>query len=128
VSVQLTDMPQADERLFDQAFEQEWDRFISLREDVFRALEVARKEKRIGNPLEAAVHLYPDADAKAVLDRFAELDALLIVSQVHVHEPGAERPADAEDYGRLAVKVAVAEGEKCERCWKVTVDVGSDDA
>jgi isoleucyl-tRNA synthetase len=125
ISVQLTDMPQADERFFDREFEQEWDRFIALREDVFRALETARKEKRVGNSLEAAVHLYPDAEAKAVLDRFGNLDTLFIVSQVHVHEPGTAAPDDAEAYGRLAVKVAPAEGEKCERCWKVTPDTGS---
>src|SRR5690606_26267253 len=68
ISVQLTDMPQPDESLYDRAFEERWEAFIDLREDVFRALEKARKEeKRIGNALEAAVHLYPDAAAKAVL-------------------------------------------------------------
>lgn len=127
-SVQLTDMPAPDASLFDQAFEEDWDRFISLREDVFRALETARKAKRIGNSLQAAVHLYPDEEAKAILGKFGDLDTLFIVSGVHVHEPGTEKPADAEDYGRLAVRVTEAEGEKCQRCWKVTEDVGRDEA
>jgi len=127
ISVQLTDMPQPDESLYDRAFEERWEAFIDLREDVFRALEKARKEeKRIGNALEAAVHLYPDAAAKAVLDGFSDLPTLFIVSQVHVHGPEAEKPADAEDYGRLAVKVTAAEGKKCERCWKVSPDTDHD--
>jgi len=124
-SVQLTDMPKVDSTLFEAESERTWEQFIALREDVFKALEEARQDKRIGNSLAAAVHLYPDAAAKKLLDRFDQLDTLFIVSQVIVHEPG-EKPEDIESNVRLAVRIESAEGEKCERCWMVTPTVGHD--
>jgi len=42
---------------------------------------------------------------------------VFIVSQVEVDEG----PSDG-----LAVEIQRAEGTKCERCWKYTLDVGSD--
>ncbi len=125
ISVQLATMPEVDDSLFDAESEQAWAQFIELREDVFKALEEARKDKRIGNSLSASVHLYPDAAAKQLLDRFPALDTLFIVSEVVVHEPG-ERPADNPTNNQLVVDVRVAEGDKCERCWIVTRDVGHD--
>ena len=47
-----------------------------------------------------------------------ELPGLFIVSQVSVDH----------NEGDLAVKVERARGDKCERCWKYTTDVGSDTA
>ncbi len=46
----------------------------------------------------------------------AELPALFIVSQVEI----------ASGQGELAVEVERAAGQKCERCWKYTNDVGRD--
>jgi isoleucyl-tRNA synthetase len=98
---------------------QNWDRLIEVRQDVLKSLEVARKEKFIGAPLEARVHLAVDGDLYPLLEEYArELPGLFIVSQVSLDkgEPGSD----------VAVKVERAAGEKCERCWKYTTDVGSD--
>lgn len=125
-SVQLAEFPPVDEALLDESLESKWEKFSALRDDVLKALEDARKEKRIGNSLSAAVHLYPDAETRQLLEGFDALDTLFIVSQVEVHEAGSEAPEGAHQFKGLAVQVALAEGEKCERCWIVTPEVGSD--
>ena len=84
---------------------------------MLKSLEVARKEKFIGAPLEARVHLKANGDLYPLLERYAgELPTLFIVSQVSME-------ADAETL--LAVHVERAGGTKCERCWKYTYDVGA---
>jgi isoleucyl-tRNA synthetase len=94
-----------------------WDRLMEVRDDVLKSLETARNEKLIGAPLEARVRLSADGDLYPLLAEYGrDLPALFIVSQVDVER--------AE--GELAVKVERAGGEKCERCWKYTTDVGSD--
>lgn len=125
-SVQLAELPPVNEALLNEALESKWEKFSALRDDVLKALEDARKEKRIGNSLSAAVHLYPDADTRQLLEGFDALETLFIVSQVKVHEAGSAAPEGAHQFKGLAVQVALAEGEKCERCWIVTPEVGSD--
>ncbi|PZE22635.1 isoleucine--tRNA ligase [Paenibacillus xerothermodurans] len=125
-SVQLSEMPATDSSLFNEGLERKWAQFISLRDDVLRALEEARKEKIIGNSLGAALHLYPDTETAELLQAFDQLDQLFIVSAVEVHQPGESVPAEAKQSKGLAVLVKVAEGEKCERCWIVTPEVGQD--
>ncbi|MFD2612826.1 isoleucine--tRNA ligase [Paenibacillus gansuensis] len=127
ISAQLADMPNEDASLYDPKLEDKWEKFIALREDVFKALETARKDKVIGNSLSASLHLYPNAEAAELLSKLGELEQLFIVSGVTVHPSDAEIPSDAADFPSLKVKVEVAEGEKCERCWIVTPEVGSNE-
>lgn len=124
-SVQLADMPQADVSLFDPAFEETWEKLIDIRDEVNKALEDARNKKVIGNSLGAKVVLYPETAAADVLKRYPELDQLFIVSQADVKEAGEAAPADAAELRGLKALVLPAEGEKCERCWIVTPEVGT---
>jgi isoleucyl-tRNA synthetase len=95
-----------------------WDRLMQVRDGVLKHLDTARNEKLIGAPLEARVRLSANGDLHALLEQYAsELPGLFIVSQVEV-----DRGADDEP----VVKVERAAGDKCERCWKYTLDVGSD--
>ncbi|MCS7024803.1 MAG: isoleucine--tRNA ligase [Bryobacteraceae bacterium] len=95
-----------------------WDRLLAVREQVLKSLEVARQEKFIGAPLEAKVRLQAGQNLFPLLDRYQQtLPALFIVSQVAL-----EDHASAE----LAVHVERADGLKCERCWKYSMDIGFD--
>ncbi len=87
-----------------------------MRDCVNAELETARAEKKIGKSLEAKVTL---TDAPAELGDMddEELADLLIVSQAERHESGGNV---------MKVEVSVAQGAKCERCWKVLPTVGSD--
>jgi isoleucyl-tRNA synthetase len=97
---------------------QNWDKLIEVREQVLKHLEVARQDKFIGAPLEAQVRLSAGDPLFPLLEEYLnELPGLFIVSQVVL-----ERSSDAA----LSVTIEHARGEKCERCWKYTTDVGSD--
>jgi isoleucyl-tRNA synthetase len=102
----------------DSAWYGKWERLMIVRGEVLQKLEAARNEKRIGAPLEARIMLTASGDLAALLERYAaDLPALFIVSQVDV-----KRAAE----GGLCVTVERAAGEKCERCWRYTTDVGTD--
>ena len=104
-----------------------WDRFIKLRDEVSRALEIARQDKLIGTALEAHVTL--DADDPEILEFLRsfgdELRFLFITSQVSFGAVG-DTAFVSENVPGLRVEVGRADGEKCERCWNYTTDIGSD--
>ena len=68
-SVLYNDMPQEVYGVdCSEAFEAEWDMIHAIRDDVQRALEVARKDKKIGKSLEAVVTLYCEGERKAFVE------------------------------------------------------------
>nr|WP_236838544.1 isoleucine--tRNA ligase [Caldalkalibacillus salinus] len=123
-SVQLTDIPDTVSHVEDDDLEQKWDQFITVRQEVLKALEVARREKVIGGSLSAEVHLYPTAQTKALLAQFEDLEKLFIVSHAVLHEDTEQVPEDAQQGDTVSVWIKPAEGEKCQRCWVVTPEVG----
>jgi len=106
-----------------------WKSLFAIRDDVAKALEIARESKLIGKSLEAKVTLYPTEEQRELL---ASCDGILsdlfIVSHTHISMHAATAPADAftADSG-LAVHVAPADGVKCERCWIHTTDTVDDE-
>ncbi|MGH8632140.1 MAG: isoleucine--tRNA ligase, partial [Burkholderiales bacterium] len=98
---------------------QPWARLIQVRSEVLKALETARNEKRIGSSLEARVRLEAAGDTAALLERYrAHLPMLFIVSQVELGSPAASKD------GAVGVQVDRAAGQKCERCWNYSLQVG----
>jgi isoleucyl-tRNA synthetase len=98
----------------------DWDRLIPMRSQVLKALDNARDEKIIGAPLEAAVTLTAGTGLHPLLEKMlADLPGFFIVSAVALKPP-------APNADTLEVHVERASGTKCERCWKYTNDVGSD--
>ena len=125
-SVQLAELPEVDSSLYNEELENKWNCFLDVRDDVLKALEEARKEKVIGNSLGAAVHLYPNEATYSLLTQLEQLDQLFIVSAVN-RASSLERHSSrrcAINPRMLRLLSAVAEGEKCERCWIVTPEVG----
>lgn len=117
VSVQLTDMPEVEARYLDEELAERWERLLAVREQVNKALEVARQQKVIGHSLDASITLVASGAELELLRNYqAELAALFIVSQVQVQSGKAE----------LQVEVAAASGRKCERCWVYSPETGRD--
>lgn len=107
-----------------------WAQLLQVRTEVNRALEVARNDKKVGKALEAQVTLYATAELADNLNKLAdELRFVLITSAAHVEvvdqAPASETGATATELAGLWVAVTTAEGEKCDRCWHVTTDVGT---
>jgi isoleucyl-tRNA synthetase len=108
----------------DAALAERWSRLRDLRRVVTGALELERAAKRIGASLQAHPTIYaPAAYAEAV--RGLDLAELAITSaatlRVEVPPAGAFALPDLPDIG---VTVALADGAKCERCWRVLPEVG----
>ncbi|MBC7105709.1 MAG: class I tRNA ligase family protein, partial [Firmicutes bacterium] len=95
-SVQLADMPAENPRWLDEALGEKWERLLTARSVVNRALEEARRKKLIGNSLEAAVTLYADAGWLGLLEEArGELAPFFIVSALDLRELPADLPDDA---------------------------------
>ncbi|PLS06480.1 isoleucine--tRNA ligase [Neobacillus cucumis] len=126
-SVQLTDLPEYQELAGAEALEEKWSAFMTLRDDVLKALEEARNQKVIGKSLTAKVTLYVNEKSKALIDSISEdLKQLFIVSGFEVAGSYDEAPENAVKLDTTAIVVTKAEGETCERCWIVTPEVGQD--
>lgn len=112
----------------DPELERRWETIIAVRKEATKALEAARKEKRIGHPLDAAVTLGLPEDLMATLAPFSEaLRSILIVSSVKLVKP--EEVPDGlagEALPQVRVKVSPSGDPKCERCWVRDPTVGQD--
>ena len=125
-SVHLQQFVEMDAVWQDDALAAKWDNIRKVRRVVTGALEIERREKRIGSSLEAApvVHI-GDADLMAALDGQNMAD-ICITSQIELTDNAA--PSDAftlEEVAGVAVVPKMAEGKKCQRSWKILPEVGS---
>jgi len=125
LSPQMAEWPSIDKELLNAPIEKKWDQIVKIREEILKPLEVARKEKIIGHSLGANVEIYPSTEVYDILSNVPDLDKILIVSQVTVHSADTIAPSKATDLKDLKVLVSQANGEKCERCWIVTTEVGT---
>ena len=122
--VVFEDMPHAGQYGADDAFKAKWAQLIAVRDEVKKALEIARNDKKIGASLEAAVTLYCDGAVYELLNSVSmdELADLMIVSRVELVKGQGGAASAIEGLGIAAQH---AEGAKCERCWKYTADIGT---
>jgi isoleucyl-tRNA synthetase len=107
-----------------------WTELLQIRSEVNRALELARKEKVVGKALEAQVTLFATEILASKLALLGdELRFVLITSSatIEVVSQAPEGVATTEIEG-LWLSVAPAEGDKCDRCWHVTTDIGKSEA
>ncbi|ULJ70834.1 isoleucine--tRNA ligase [Rhizobium gallicum] len=127
VSVHLEQFPAIPPEWKNEALAGKWKKVRAIRSVVTGALEIERKDKRIGSSLEAApvVHV-TDSVLRAALDGL-DFSEICITSDIAVD--GAEGPAEAfrlPEVPGVSVEPALAEGTKCARSWRITKDVGSD--
>jgi len=98
----------------------------AARRVVTGALEVERRAKTIGASLEASpiVHLSPEL--ATLITNPATFATLCITSTLELTtDPAPEGAFTMEDVPGVAVVFRHAEGQKCQRCWKILPDVGT---
>ena len=128
-SVHLRTFPDIPDNWRDDALAGKWSKILKVRRVITGALEVERREKRIGSSLEAAPDVYVVDDALRNAFNGVDLAEIAITSHAALH-PG-QGPDDAfrmEDIAGVAVVPKPADGNKCARSWKISADVGSDPA
>ncbi len=125
-SVHLRQFPNIPAQWHDAALAEKWTKVRALRHVVTGALELERREKRIGASLEAAPQIH--VSDKAVLDAMRGLDINEIaITSGAVLIDGAI-PSGAftlVEVAGVGVVNALAQGDKCQRCWMILPEVGT---
>ncbi|MCU0839603.1 MAG: isoleucine--tRNA ligase [Rhodospirillales bacterium] len=124
-SVHLRTFPEIPAEWRDDALAAKWAQLRRLRRVVTGALELERAAKHIGSSLQASPRVWAAPDYREAA-RGVDLAELCITSGLQLDE--GEAPADAfrlADVPGIAVRVELAAGGRCDRCWQMLADVGS---
>ncbi|MDF1778892.1 MAG: isoleucine--tRNA ligase [Rhizobiaceae bacterium] len=126
-SIHLEQFPEVPAAWRNDTLNAKWKKIRAVRRVVTGALEIERREKRIGSSLEAApiVHV-TDKDLLAALEGQDVAEISITSGLVLSQDAG---PADAfrlDDVAGVSVVPALATGKKCARSWRMTDDVGTD--
>ncbi len=120
-SVMLSYYPEINEKYNNKELEEKWNKIIKIKELVSKKLEEARSEKVIGHSLNAKVTLYAEKDEyEFLLENKELLMTVFIVSGLEIEKN------ERKNEEKIGVKVEVADGKKCERCWMYSTTVGDD--
>ncbi|KAI95172.1 isoleucine--tRNA ligase [Rhodomicrobium udaipurense JA643] len=128
-SVHLSRFPAIPAAWRDDALGEKWEKIFAVRRVITGALEIERREKRIGSSLEAAPDIYIGNKELAAVAKAADWAEIAITSGFAIKSGDA--PEDAftlDEVEGVAVVPKRAEGRKCARSWRITDDVGSDPA
>jgi isoleucyl-tRNA synthetase len=125
-SVHLQDMPETPAAWLDAALAAKWVQLRQVRRAVTAALEVQRTAKVIGASLEAApvVHV-EDAGALTALRSVDFADLCITSALTLTADPAPAEAFRLPEVPGVGVVFELAEGQKCQRCWKILPDVGS---
>ncbi len=126
-SVHLATFPSVD--FIDDGLEEKWNRLIPLRDEILKALEIARADKLIRSSLEAGIEIYGNPDtASFISDNLELIRVLSIVSHIELSDEPPEQvnfTYKSTEVAGLIIGVVKAPGEKCERCWTYRTSVGA---
>ena len=127
-SVFLSAFPEADEKFLNPVLEEKWGKFVAIRNEVNKSIEIKRQNKFIGNSLEAKVILYlPEQEFNLLKEYIEFLPTLFIVSAADI-KPASGKIAESyesEEVKGMSLVVEKASGAKCERCWNWSPSVGT---
>ncbi|WP_421928940.1 isoleucine--tRNA ligase [Neoaquamicrobium sediminum] len=126
-SVHLEQFPTIPAEWKDEKLAAKWRKVRQVRRVVTGALEIERREKRIGSSLEAApiVHVTDPELRAAIAD--VDMAETCITSGISIVDTLAPDIAFTLDEVKgVGVVPAMAGGAKCARSWRYTSDVGSD--
>ena len=124
-SVHLADFPETPKSWRNEGLAAQVAVVRRVRRVVTMALELQRQNKVIGSSLEAAPILHVEDAGVRKLLKAINMDDVFITSGVRI--TGDPAPAEAfrlPEVEGIGVVFELAEGEKCQRCWKILPDVG----
>lgn len=105
----------------------QWDTLRDVRRVVTGAIEIERAQKTIGSSLEAHPHVYIADASLFALCQTLDWAELAITSQCTLHNTTAPDGAfTLSDVAGVGIVVQKADGQKCQRSWKILPEVGQD--
>lgn len=125
-SIHLEVFIDADAQWNDPGLDEAWSRLRVLRRVITGALEIERREKRIGSSLQAHPTIYLEDPSDMELMQGRDIAEIGITSAATI--VGGIGPASAfrlDDVPGVSVVSGLAEGEKCGRCWKILPEVSA---
>ncbi len=110
---------------YNEEFMARWEKIHEMRDDVKKALELARTDKVIGASLDAKVTLYAEGELYEFANSVKDiLPTVFMVSDFELKEgKGGSFKGEVEG---MSVTATHADGEKCARCWSFGSTVGAD--
>ena len=125
-SVLHNDLPDASPALaLDESAAGRWDKLISLRDAVNKALENARKAGVLKKNQDAEIRLWVSEEDAAFL-KDVDLATLCIVSKVEVLTGDGEGETAEDCLVPATIAVTLSDAPKCVRCWNHNGHVGED--
>ena len=122
-SVHLQTFIAAEKEWFNSEIFEKINKVKEIRRSVTTAIEIARKDKKLGSSLQASIDLYDPENILPMKDETL-WEEIAITSEFKIH---CEKiPDDAfvsDDLKNIGVVVNIADGEKCERCWKISTSL-----
>ncbi|HBO84889.1 MAG: isoleucine--tRNA ligase [Deltaproteobacteria bacterium GWC2_42_11] len=129
-SVHLSSFPVNKTEWLDDGLADRWEKLLTVKAEVSKALELARRDKVIGHSLDAWVKIFSAGELKDLLDRYAStLKGILIVSQLFLVDKTGDLDSsdvlfESQEIQGLKAGISKAMGKKCERCWNYSEQVG----
>ncbi len=124
-SVHLASFPRVDESLQDPELARRWEQLLKLRAEVNKALDSARKDKVVGNSLEARLTLAaPGELAGFIREQAAALAEITMVSELELVEELEAVTLESQEIPGLKIGIEPTSFAKCPRCWKRRPEVG----
>ena len=125
-SIHTKKFPQIQSKWKRADLDSKWEVYKEIRKAINGAIEVERKNKKIGSSLEASIELYLGESKLKEIDQDL-LKHISIISELKVFE---EAPDDqcfvSESNKNIGVIVSKTKGDKCERCWKYFESLSND--
>ena len=100
-----------------------WDGIRRVRQVVMSALENARNEGKIGASLQAALKVHVSADVEELFDGLDAASLFITSAAVITNDSAPEDAFKLDGINDVAIAFAMADGEKCARCWRITPEV-----
>jgi len=123
-SVYLTSMPTVSKYANTNELLHKYEEFHEFRDDILKAIEVARASKIIGKSLSAKVTIKPSEKAnKLISNLHFDLKKIFIVSEFVV----TNEDIQGEEYPSGIISVEARQGHICSRCWQVVDHVNEDE-
>ncbi|MDG2187891.1 MAG: isoleucine--tRNA ligase [Hyphomicrobiales bacterium] len=126
-SIHFSRFNEIDKNWINHKVNEKWNNILKLRRTVTAALEIQRRNKTIGSSLEAGVKICIQNDT--ILECLEDVDVAEICITSHaeiVKDKLTDKYFILDDQPDIGVLVCQAKGNKCQRSWRISEDVGKD--
>ena len=129
-SVHLCHWPEPEQEWLSDEVHERWERILTVRDEVARAVEGLRDRKVVANNMQVKATLWSESKGLAAIMRehADALRELLMVSELVLPDAEQEGMTSGVKEPKLHIAVAASPHAKCARCWNLRPSVGRDAA